>query len=645
MNRLVVCDGVGIPRRLRAFDPEPLRIDSTTAGTLNIRIPSLSRQFGAIAPDAAVDLLRIAAFAYWADQMVTRPVNVDVSGEDWKRTLVMLVAVQEPDLWNQPEVDRALRSVLGYGTDDEWIFHFERAGPQPRPNFLFGVDAGQVGDPSCVLLFSGGTDSFCAAVTEAAQGRRPMLVSHSPSPSAKGRQARLQTALLAAPFDWRFPHYPVDVSKRGIPERERTQRSRGFLYSSIGAAVAAGFGLRDVVLADNGFVSVGLPLNGQTVGAKMSRTTHPRFQYLFNKLCKLILPGIAVRNPLLFQTRAEALESLKLYGLENGIRETSSCAAGGRLPASESHCGVCSQCLDRKIGVIGAGLEYCDQKYKTDIFLGELTDNALMLAESYVRLMRKLSSLSAEKLIEEYVELTDCAYNDVDGEPAAVERIVAMLQRQAETVNAALTKVSATVQAQLLNGEFPNTCMVRLALARHPDRKRRDWRVPGAPDFTLTAADEKEFEAKNFRSRMPIIITGEVTDRASNKLEVGGQLIMLQDADFILLLRLIVGLCEEWRSRDGYCPKGDNRKPGGVASEEGVVPGGIEQAIGRLRKGLQPALADLDPKDLIEVSRGSVRLSTHPRLIEIRRDALAKHRNQVVRHLLARIPAIGFVRP
>ncbi len=173
--------------------------------------------------------------------------------------------------------------------------------------FLLDADPKLVGDPSSVLRFSGGTDSFCAAMHEAAAGRKPMLVSHSPSGRVAGQQSRLRDALAGSSLGWHVPHYRVEVTKRAVSEKERTQRSRGFLYSSVGAAVAARFGLNDVVVADNGFVSVGLPLNGQTVGAKMSRTTHPRFQYLFNRPCNLLLPTVRVRKaPMDSAAKAEA---------------------------------------------------------------------------------------------------------------------------------------------------------------------------------------------------------------------------------------------------------------------------------------------------------------------------------------------------
>lgn len=639
MRRIVVaCDGVRVPHRLAETGSSPLLLSSNnSAGAPNIRIPSLSVKLRGAVPNAALDLLRIAAFVYWADQMVSRPVNTDVSGEHWKRTFVMLVPVLEPDLWRRPEVFGALHSVLNYGTDDEWIFHFEQGREPLGQGFLFDADPTLSGDPGSVLLFSGGTDSLCAAIEDAAAGRRPLLISHSPSPRSEGQQRKLRDALAGASLGWSFPRYAVEVSKRAIAEKERTQRSRGFLYSSIGASVAAGFGLQDVVVADNGFVSVALPLNGQTVGAKMSRTTHPRFQYLFNRLLALALPGVRIRNPLLFRTRAEALQVLTLHGLEKTLRDTYSCAAGGRLPSAASHCGTCSQCLDRRIAVIAAGMQALDVNYQTNVFLDELEGADLMLAESYVRLMRKVGNLTSPALLEEFVELTDCASHDVDGEPQAVERIVEMVRRQAETALEAIVEAGEPVKADLYSGKFPTTCMVRLALAGSPVRKRKDWTPPIPPEIRLTAEEEQQFRNERFASRLPIVLTGKAERRTSTLVEIAGQHVVLADAELILLLRLIVALYE---SRDGFCRKGGGKLPGGIVDEPGIVPGQVDQAIGRLRQVVQPALGDLDPLRFVEVSRGRVRLSTHRSYIEVRRAELKAHPNDVVRNLVARIPAI-----
>ncbi len=639
MINLVLCDGLKPPHRLARIASEPLllRSSSHTSGTPNIRIPSLPAKLHGAVPNAAIDLLRIAAFAYWADQMVSRPVDVDVDGEKWKRSFLLVVPVLEPDLWREQDVGRALTRALNYGTGDEWAFQFEAASPTEGQQFLFELDSRVIGDPDSALLFSGGADSLCAAVEEAACGRRPMLISHSPSARVKGQQESLRRSLEASTFDWHFPRYSVEVSKLATAEKERTQRSRGFLYSSIGASVAASFRIKDVVLADNGFVSVGLPLNGQTVGSKMSRTTHPRFQYLFNRLTALVLPDVRVRNPLLFRTRAEALELLSAHSLQETLSQSSSCAASRVLPGSSPHCGVCSQCLDRRIGVITADLGNFDSHYQKNVFLDALKGNELLLAESYARLMRTVAACTSAELLERFVELTDCAFEGPDGAPADIERIVEMIRRQADTALLAIEKMTKPVLPELLSGKYSTTCLVRLSLAGTPDRKFKNWQLPDAETIELSEAEQMEFGKHGFKVKLPLLISGERSKRRSNVVEIGGRRVDIPDAEFVLLLRLVQALYE---SADGFVPKGGGSKPGGLTDEEGVVPGGIDQAIDRLRKSLQLGRADVDPRDLIEVSHLRVRLSTHLRFVTVRRDDLVQHPHPAVRSILAQIPAL-----
>ncbi len=351
--------------RGRYQEPEWERLDLVSSGpgaTLNARIPFLPDLFARTVPQEAVDLFRIAAFAYWVDQMVSRRAEVEVFGSNWSRHFVLWVPVADAGRWSRPEVKAALEECLRYGTDDRWDFHFVSGAVPPQP-YLFAAGEGVSPEPTTVVLFSGGTDSLCAVVEEALGGRQPLLISHSPSTRGENRQTALISALRASRAEWWFQRHKVEVSKSGVAERERTQRTRGFLYSAIGASVAAGFGLTDVVVADNGFVSVGLPISGQAIGAKMSRTTHPKFQALFNRLLDGVLPGISIRNPLLFRTRKEALRVLDQEGLRSLTGQTHSCAASSRLSGERPHCGTCSQCLDRRIGFVGAGLQGFDGLY------------------------------------------------------------------------------------------------------------------------------------------------------------------------------------------------------------------------------------------------------------------------------------------
>lgn len=160
-----------------------------------------------------------------------------------------------------------------------------------------------------------------------------------------------------------------------------------------------------------------------------------------------------------------------------------------------------------------------------------------LLAESYVRLMRTVERCSPSELMARFVELTDCAYDGPNGSPGDVERIVEMIRRQADTARFAIEEMTKPLLTELVSGRYPTTCLVRLALAGTPDRKRKDWRLPGCPLVELTAEEEKAFGEHRFQSRLPVVITGERVKSASNVVELGGRRVEIRDADFVLLLR------------------------------------------------------------------------------------------------------------
>lgn len=634
----VVCDGA----TRRGFSKDDGSIELTiesrrSNGTNNICVPSLPDKLKGEVHPAAIDLVRIAAFSYWADQMVDRPVDVDVAGDMWPRKFVMRVPVDDPQLWSSADVSEALTAALNYGTGDTWSFRFTQLqqDAQERQAYLFAVDPLAVGGVDQISLFSGGADSLCAAIDQSAMGREPLLVSHAPLPRTQHRQTTLQRALAQSALRWHFPSVAVQITKRGTSEKERTQRTRGFLYSAIGAATAASFGLEDVVLADNGFVSVNLPLNGQTIDTKMSRTTHPKFQWHMNKLLRLVVPGVTIRNPLLFRTRSEVLDILKAANLQALLRESNSCAAGGRLPEATPHCGTCSQCVDRLIGVMAAGLAAFDSPYKTDIATAELSGFPLMMVESYIRLMRRLRHLPIEQLVETYPEVIDCA---ISLSPDEFPQLLDMLVRQADQAHEAFVTIGKTHAEAHMAGELPGTCLISLAATGKPQSRPPKWRPPVLRVVELTPAEAAEFSAARFNSRLPVTISGERSKLASNRIEIDGKRLDLPDADFILLLRLILEL---GRTTDGYATKGGGRKPGGLADEPGIVPASIEQAISRLRRLLAPIVSDAGDRGFIETNSGRIRVSTHLRYIDCNVVALKEHPNDVIRHLAAELMMTG----
>ncbi len=178
------------------------------------------------------------------------------------------------------------------------------------------------------------------------------------------------------------------------------------------------------------------------------------------------------------------------------------------------------------------------------------------------------------------------------------------------------------------------------AAIRGPSVRRpssEGFTAPESLSIQLTADEEKAYAEARFKSRLPIVITGERVKRASNVLQIGSRVVHIANADLVLLLRLVVALQE---SPSGFVSKGGGRGTGGLVQEEGVVPGEVDQAIFRLRKALQPAIEDLDPTSLIEVQDGQLRLSTHRRYVIVCWEPLEDHPHRIVQRLLSQLRQI-----
>jgi hypothetical protein len=133
----------------------------------------------------------------------------------------------------------------------------------------------------------------------------------------------------------------------------------------------------------------------------------------------------------------------------------------------QPHCGGCSQCVDRRFGTRIADLTQVDwtEYYGIDIFRDELPEGeARTIATGYLRLAQKLNALAPEQIFSEYQELYDCldaSNEDIRSEAA---EIADLLKRHAQSVVAAMESEVAAAAPELLRGDLPPTCLIRLAI-------------------------------------------------------------------------------------------------------------------------------------------------------------------------------------
>lgn len=472
MRALVRCDGAPIPPALRRQQwdiCESVNQHGPLADT-NLRLQNLSHALLARVEERAADLVRLAAYVYAADQLVSRGGLKDVYGRHWQREFMLVVPVGEPRFWNLDEVRARLGRVLSFLSGDRWHFFFCQGDPEAQQLPLDMAEGVPLGDPDCVALFSGGADSLCAAVEAASvKGQRPVLISHRPAPHIDARQKALVHELRCRFQRWDFPHISVWVHRKGSEARESTQRTRSFLYASLGAAVANQLGLRDVLLPDNGVVSLNLPISGQLVGTLASRSTHPKFIGLFNDFVGAVLPGSPqIVNPLWTRTRAEVLEILKSAGMSELLQETISCTQARGRPAAQPHCGGCFQCIDRRFGSMAAGLQEHDlaERYGLDIFCQSLPEGGpRTLALSYIQFARELDKTPEGGLFDVYPQLYECLIPDEPGVEKTAEELVGLLRRHARTILGVMEDQIAAWRSELVVQGLPSTCLVSLTVS------------------------------------------------------------------------------------------------------------------------------------------------------------------------------------
>jgi 7-cyano-7-deazaguanine synthase in queuosine biosynthesis len=244
--------------------------------------------------------------------------------------------------------------------DREVTFSFEPGHDTP-PAHLFDredITLGGYGETE-VALFSGGLDSLTGAIDLLASSAKGVcLVSHQ---SGQPATHHTQKQLVSALHTW-YPRRVEALSFRcGLTGRrasEETQRTRVFLYACIAAAAAHAVGASAISVYENGITSLNLPKRQDLGNARASRTTHPRtMRLLADFLTEVACGTVDVQTPFLWMTKTDVLDRLRLLGGEHLLSSSVSCSRTFKVRGTgQTHCGTCSQCVDRRLAAFSAWL-------------------------------------------------------------------------------------------------------------------------------------------------------------------------------------------------------------------------------------------------------------------------------------------------
>lgn len=479
---VVVTDRARGPLRIRLNGTDPtfrLRADRISAALVRPIEPRLQ------------DLLDIAAYVFAADSEVQRggPSRPHM-GEDWHRQFDFDLPVRDPAFWSRPEVVAALIDAITFLTGDivSFQFHAQDAADHEEPFLPFEPERDAFAADE-VILFSGGLDSFAGALeTLSTSNARVVLVTHRSSQKAASRQVHLGQYLKDR-FPGRVLQIHVMAQRVGTAARDATQRSRSFLFAALGQVVARMFGANRQSFFENGIIGHNLPISPQVVGTMATRTTHPLALRKLEHLMMLVgdNAGAAIRNPYEWMTKTDVVRRIADHGAADQIRQAVSCTSIREQNSSYTHCGACSQCLDRRFAMLAAGLADEDpaQKYGTEVLIGPRDkDRSRTLALDWTRHAVRLADIDDRMFLSTFgQELTRIASGYPNQSRTQVlRRILELQRRHGRLVRDALAQAIRDNADRIVRQELPDGSLIQLMAARGDAAS-----PPLAPDPRATA--------------------------------------------------------------------------------------------------------------------------------------------------------------
>ncbi len=421
-----------------------------------------------------IDLVEIAAFVYAMDCATARGSSLTrVSGnglESWDREFHIAMPVYDPEFWSSSDINAQLQNLLGFLSDDNYVFEFKKSTlAPPIDEYLeFDSDAWPFEGSERVLMFSGGLDSLAGAIEAIDRGDDVVLVSHR-SAAQVNKRTHLLFEQLQKRSTKRMIRVPVVVQRKGR-QQEFNPRTRSFLFATLGLIVAESLKASGIRFYENGIVSLNLPVADEVLRSRASRTTHPiSLRQLESLFSKVIGRDIVIDNPFLVNSKKEILAKLQNAKAEYLIPYSCSCAHVLYMSKSQQHCGTCSQCIDRRMAILAAGCEDYDPEtdYVNDVFTGPRKDGyQKSMAVDYVRHAMELRNIGDVAISEKFgVDLLRASRGFSD-RAAAVQSFISMHTRHGEAVYSVVESQLRANSDRVLDGNLPESSLLGMVIGK-----------------------------------------------------------------------------------------------------------------------------------------------------------------------------------
>lgn len=312
-------------------------------------------QFDRMFLNEALDLFYISLMVYYADRKVKRSDTYD----SWTREFKLYIPVLELKKWNKNR--KLLERMVSYLSGDIWTFEFRQRGLNKDEHKLkkgfTRKNKKWVPDNFCML--SGGLDSFIGAIDLLEKDKNITFVGHYGGGKGVVEYQNFVIDKLSAEYNLGknqfFNFYAAPIG--GV---EDTTRTRSFMFFAHAIILASGKKeSKKLYIPENGLISLNIPLTNSRLGSSSTRTTHPYYMKLLQKLIDNLELEIELVNPYQFLTKGEMISQCKNdIFLKKMAAKTMSCSHPdqGRYyrETEPSHCGMCLPCVIRRSAIKSA---------------------------------------------------------------------------------------------------------------------------------------------------------------------------------------------------------------------------------------------------------------------------------------------------
>ena len=396
-------------------------------------------------PARLLDLVEIASYVYAADRICKRGATDQVAFEGWSRRFRFVIKVEDHPFWSSAATKAKISELLKFLSGD-YSYEFEfQEGFRRHPSSLFDrADHGEILEAvdEQVALFSGGIDSTAGALDLlTTSSAKVCLVSHKSGSSTITKTQQQLVTSLDRLHPNRIRHVEFGCGLSGVLRApEETQRSRFFLYASVGLAVAWACGKESLLVYENGMTSIHLRKRQDLVNGRATRTTHPKtIRMLEDLFTSVVGARFAIETPFFWLTKTDVIGRLRGMGGTGLFSSTVSC---GRTikKGSQTHCGGCSQCVDRRVAAYSAGMSDQDDEglYQFDFARDPITDEegeARSVLNDYFYQAADFKNASEDGFIDgpRLTELAELIEGFQDEDPSRVaSQIYGMCKRHGE---------------------------------------------------------------------------------------------------------------------------------------------------------------------------------------------------------------------